>query len=281
MGIKVYEKLFIVITLIVSWLVSIVFVSQGAIGGLVIVMFVPAVMAVVIILAREKSLKKLVEPFMGKITFKGILFSIVCPLGIIFLCAIAALITKQGKLTVSVEELAKQVIGIVGVSIPFALITLGEEYGWRGFLLPIMIQKYGLRKANIVIGLVWALYHLPVVLMVNLNQGMGNAIIYALIQMACVWLVNFSYTYLYGLSQNILLPAMMHSIWNNINTLILGDAYRNLDSGLISGNVRLINGEGLFGMLFLGITAMMFYRSMTKKQAWVNEKGNDTCSYGE
>ncbi len=38
---------------------------------------------------------------------------------------------------------------------------LGEEFGWRGFALPNLQRKWGPIVASIVIGIVWALWHLP------------------------------------------------------------------------------------------------------------------------
>lgn len=44
------------------------------------------------------------------------------------------------------------------------LATIGEEFGWRGFLQPVMIEQFGVTSGVVVIGLVWALWHVPIIL---------------------------------------------------------------------------------------------------------------------
>lgn len=46
----------------------------------------------------------------------------------------------------------------VGIAI---LAPLGEEYGWRGLLLPAWSRRWGPATAALAVGLVWALWHAP------------------------------------------------------------------------------------------------------------------------
>jgi len=45
-----------------------------------------------------------------------------------------------------------------------ALATLGEEFGWRAYLLPKLMPLGG-RKAALLIGVIWGVWHWPVILM--------------------------------------------------------------------------------------------------------------------
>jgi len=38
---------------------------------------------------------------------------------------------------------------------------LGEELGWRGFLLPELLQRFSNLKSTIIIGLIWFIWHIP------------------------------------------------------------------------------------------------------------------------
>ena len=42
---------------------------------------------------------------------------------------------------------------------------LGEEGGWRGYLLPALLSRMGDVRASALLGLIWALWHLPVMML--------------------------------------------------------------------------------------------------------------------
>jgi len=48
---------------------------------------------------------------------------------------------------------------------------LGEEFGWRGYLLPALKARLNWRVASLVIGVVWGLWHLPLFVLAGTAQS--------------------------------------------------------------------------------------------------------------
>lgn len=46
-----------------------------------------------------------------------------------------------------------------------------EEIGWRGYIMPLLESKYGLYLGNIILGAVWAIWHLPLYFISETNQN--------------------------------------------------------------------------------------------------------------
>jgi membrane protease YdiL (CAAX protease family) len=49
--------------------------------------------------------------------------------------------------------------------------ALGEEIGWRGFLVPELSKVVGFSGVGIISGLMWAAYHFPVLIFADYNAG--------------------------------------------------------------------------------------------------------------
>ncbi len=64
--------------------------------------------------------------------------------------------------------------------LPAMLLSLGEEIGWRGFLVPELDQAYGFRRAALWSGLIWAAWHLPGILSGGYRAG-GTPLAYQLV----------------------------------------------------------------------------------------------------
>lgn len=56
---------------------------------------------------------------------------------------------------------------------------LGEELGWRGYLLPRLVPSLGWVGAALVVGTIWALWHAPLWFVPSPHQGMSFGIFFA------------------------------------------------------------------------------------------------------
>jgi len=60
------------------------------------------------------------------------------------------------------------------VNLPLILLLggpLGEEFGWRGFALPMLQERWGRRNASLGLGLVWGVWHLPLFFIDGTSQA--------------------------------------------------------------------------------------------------------------
>ncbi len=64
------------------------------------------------------------------------------------------------------EKRLPMLLPSVWIFIPYLLVMIfmgggQEEFGWRGYALPLLENKFGIWFANIILGIVWACWHLP------------------------------------------------------------------------------------------------------------------------
>jgi hypothetical protein len=71
---------------------------------------------------------------------------------------------------------------------------MGEEFGWRGYALPVLQDRFGWRAASLGLGLVWGAWHLPLFFIDGTSQTHIPLALFALSVVAMsvlfAWLVN-------------------------------------------------------------------------------------------
>lgn len=104
-------------------------------------------------------------------------------------------------------------IGIVGAALGALVNGLGEETGWRGFLLPALRPRYGARRAAFVVGGMWAFWHLPFFFLLTGYRGFAPFALVGFVIGIAAGSVVATWLY-YGSGQSILAVAMWHAAYN-------------------------------------------------------------------
>lgn len=104
-----------------------------------------------------------------------------------------------------------------------SFMALGEEGGWRGYMMPKLMKLMGRKKAVLVGGLIWGLWHAPLTC-VGHNFGTdypGFPFLGILLMCITCISMGITLTYITVKSGSVWPAAIMHAV-NNANPSILG-----------------------------------------------------------
>jgi membrane protease YdiL (CAAX protease family) len=130
-----------------------------------------------------------------------------------------------------------------------------EEFGWRGFALPSLEQRYSPVRSTFILGGLWGLWHLPL-LRVEENAGHDLAIV-PLIAML-VWTLGgfvayaFTYTYAWNRTRSVVICMVLHAAFNTANGLLI---FRPEDE--LVGGAYVILSLVLTGLLWLAALGLI------------------------
>jgi uncharacterized protein len=116
------------------------------------------------------------------------------------------------------------VLNVALFTIIYAVVFLGEEIGWRGYLLFRVAELTSGRRAALVTGFFHAIYHLPLLLIATTYQGAGNRWIVVPMVMVTLTLAGVWYGWLRLWSGSIWPVSLSHSAFNNLMETAAGVA---------------------------------------------------------
>lgn len=133
---------------------------------------------------------------------------------------------------------------------------LGEEPGWRGFALPRMQQRYGPLWGTLLLGVLWACWHLPDFLTSAQGGGPGTGF--------ATFLINFSFFLLLVIALAIILTWVFNHTRGSIFISLLTHASINTPQvvlvplfaavGVTSLNLAALIGFGVPALLIILLT---------------------------
>lgn len=100
--------------------------------------------------------------------------------------------------------------------------ALGEEVGWRGGMTPYLKEKFGTAKGRLLSGLIWGIWHWPIIILAGYEYGMSyigapvlGPIVFCFFTTATGILIDW----IYEKTHCIWFPALMHGAINAFGTV--------------------------------------------------------------
>lgn len=92
----------------------------------------------------------------------------------------------------------------------------GEELGWRAFALPRLARHVGLAGASVLLGVIWALWHLPLFFVSAADTYLQSFPVYLL----QVTALSVAFAWLYWRTESLLLVMLLHAAINNTKGIV-------------------------------------------------------------
>jgi len=165
----------------------------------------------------------------------GLVWYLVAVLGPVFLAIAAQIVTKLLGLpiTIPVSPSNLSLYAMLALVINFCA-NICEEIGWRGFALPRLQKQHNALIATLIVGILWALWHLPLVFLVGNPMAEFPILWFFIIVTNAV-----IYTWIYNSTKgSILLVALFHGALNIWGPFIPGVS--PIADALVNGVVAII-----------------------------------------
>jgi len=131
--------------------------------------------------------------------------------------------------------------------------ALGEEIGWRGFLLPRLVAQAGFTRGCLISGVIWAVWHYPVLLFADYNAGTRPGF-----ALACFTLMVIADSYILGwlrLKSGSLWPAAILHASHNLFIQAIFDGM----TAPVGGALYITTEFGAGLVLTIGVFAIYFW----------------------
>jgi membrane protease YdiL (CAAX protease family) len=220
-------------------------------------MYAPALAAVVMrVFVSKEGLRRALGPLPS---LKIGLSAVLLPLALVLiLVAIVAMINIGEPTPGKPMGSLLAILTFVGVPIG-TMLAFGEEFGWRGYLLPKLLPL-GEVKAALIVGLIWGPWHLPL-LIVGLNYPEQPITAVLAVFLLSATLLSLLHTRFYVASgYSLIAVSLLHGSLNTFSD-------RLTDQNHLSGNPLIVSAGGLIASALLAAGMFITYRVLARRKS--------------
>lgn len=195
-------KIFSTIVVFLSGLICFVSYKMEDKNISILAVFTPSITAffVSLITRGQKGIYDLfIRQTIQAASLKWFLFSILIFPSLVILAILTSLHFDITAFELRTTQLMPQIIVII-------LIAVGEEYGWRGFLLPKLMKRFDVLRSSIILGLIWGIWHFPAYLIGTGVPLQMNFMVFMLWVLLGTLMISWIYYY----SKNVLTSILAH-----------------------------------------------------------------------
>lgn len=98
---------------------------------------------------------------------------------------------------------------------------LGEEYGWRYYLQPLLQKQFGLRRGVLLLGAAWGLWHIFLDFFFYTTPDRG--LVMTILQIITCITLGIFFAWAYSKTNNIWVPVILHFLNNNLSLVLAND----------------------------------------------------------
>lgn len=98
-------------------------------------------------------------------------------------------------------------------------VQAGEEIGWRAYALPRLTRSFGLGGASVVLGIIWAVWHLPLFFLPGSGSHGQSFLVYVLFVVSLSVVLAWVY---WKTKRSLFLVMVMHASVNNTGGVVPG-----------------------------------------------------------
>ena len=114
--------------------------------------------------------------------------------------------------------------------------AVGEEAGWRGYMMPRLKEQFGLLNGRLLGGVIWGVWHWPIMLLTGYEYGtnyLGAPVLGLVVWCVVCFAFNTLLDWLYEKTECIWVPAIAHGAFNAVAGLFVvltnpADTYYNV-----------------------------------------------------